>query len=237
MYHNIFVNEFATKFFTQPLLGLAELIAIIIGLKYVWKDKIGKLFIIYLATDFVINIADWYMLANKSFTRKEVSSFTKDTNTLIALLELNVYYLFFKKVINQKRLIDTLYRVVLFFSICWVLISILNLQFINKNNFYGSYIFNTIEIAFMLPPSVLYILQILKVNSELSLFQRPSFWISTGIFFFSTISIPCYLLLSYLLSNGRPFIPIIEATLYYTPLIINVMFITKAFLCKKHLTT
>lgn len=236
MYHNIFANEFASRFYTQPLLGLVELLAILIGMKFVWNDNFGKLFICYLATDLIFNFADWYMMANKSFTRKEVTTFTQHTNTIIALIELNVYYIFFRKVIIQKRVLTLLYNIALFFSVSWIAISILNLQFISKNNYYGSYIFYTIEIAFLLPPSVIYLLQILKVNSEQSLFQRPSFWISIGIFFFSTISIPCYLLLSYLLKNGKAFIPVIEAILYYTPLIINVMFITKAFLCKRPLT-
>lgn len=237
MYNNIFANEFANKFYTQPILGLVELIAVIIGLKYVWSDKVGKLFIFYLSFELVINISDWYMLANKSFTYREKVLFTQNTNTLIALLELNIYYIFFKTVINQKKITTALHHSAIIFSTIWILITILNLQFINRNNFYGSYIFYTIEVTFLLPPCVIYFFQLLKINSDLNLFQRPSFWLSTGVFFFSIISIPCYLLISYLLKNGRPFIPFIEATLYYTPLIINAMFITKAFLCKKPLTT
>lgn len=228
--------EFAERFYTQPILGMAEIIAIIIGLKYSRKDKIGRLFIFYITFDFIISIVDWsfsYISMPKHFTK----GFIRITNTLISMLELNVYYYFFKTIFQNKKINNFLTILSTAYTLLGIFYIITQFSFISTRSSYISNIIYSIGLALLLPPVGIYFNKLINTYSEINLFARPSFWISVGIFFFCILSTPCYLLISYLQKPENHAYNIIEASLYYTPFTLNILFITKAFLCKKTLTT
>lgn len=236
MNYNLIWEEFASRFFTHPILGLSELFAIIIGIKYFRNDKIGRLFIYFICFDFILNIADWLLIGNTFISKKTSYTFVRITNTLISILELNIYYFFYKQILQRKKIKTLLNVIALFYTAFGAINIVTEYSFFSARKNYASYLVFTIELTLLLPPIILYFFHLIKTHSEINLFSRPSFWISVGIFFQSIISIPCYLLLSHLLRQKVVYLPFIEASLYYIPLIINILFITKAFLCKKALT-
>jgi hypothetical protein len=236
MNYNLIWEEFASRFFTQPILGLAELFAIFIGIKYFRNDKLGRLFIYYICFDFIINIADWLLVGNTFISKKTNNNFVRITNTLITILELNIYYFFYKKILQREKINTWLNVLALFYAVVGAINIVAGYSFFSVSRNYASYLVFTTELILLLPPIILYFYNLINTHSEIKLFSRPSFWISVGIFFQSIISIPCYLILSYLLRQKVVFMPFIEASLYYIPLTINILFITKAFLCKKALT-
>lgn len=236
MDYTYIIKEFTERFYTPPILAITELIAITLGIKYCIKDRFAKAFIAFLCFDFVILITDWALLTIKDFPQIILNRFVNYTNTLISIFEISIYYYFFSFAINIK--IPKLLFLVpaLSYSLIASISSFLNLPLFNLSKTHTYNLIYSLELALLLPPIIIFLFQIINTSQETPLLSRPSFWIAVGIFFQSTISIPCYLLIAYFLKQKTDFLPFIEATLYYTPLIINTLFISKAFLCKKALT-
>lgn len=236
MDYSLILKEFSERFYTPPILAIAELIAIIIGLKYCRKDKIAKFFIAFICFDFVILFTDWTLLLMKDIPQVFNNKFVNYTNTLISIFEISVYYYFFSIAITNKIPRIFFIAPVIAYSLIASISSFLNLSLFNLGKTHTYNLIYSLELALLLPPIIIFLFQLINTNQETSLLSRPSFWIAVGIFFQSIISIPCYLLIAYFLRQKTDFLPFIEASLYYTPLIINTIFISKAFLCKKTLT-
>ncbi len=230
------IEEFRKYYYTTLLMLIVELAALIIGLLYVRKEKAGRFFITYIAFDFCILLAVLYMETNLRISRTFHSYFQDTTNTLVAYVELLVYFYFFKKVLKGNRIKVILTRLAVIYSV--IIIIFLATKFVFDTNRYSyiAYITGAIEFIFLLVPCIYYFLHLFKANSSLPLTDRPSFWIVTGIFFFSLISIPYYLLNRYFFSTQYELRYLFNAVLYYIPFTANFIFLIKAFLCKKTLT-
>ena len=171
-----------------------------------------------------------------SFSQNLNSYFLYTTNTLVSYVELLVYFYFFRKILEGDKIKKILIGLTVLYSIIIIIFITTKFGFITTRYRYISYITGAIEFVFLLVPCVYYFLQLLKTNSNVRLSKRPSFWIVTGIFFFSLISIPYYLLNRYFTSTEFELRNLFIAVLYYIPFIANLIFLIKAFLCKKSLT-
>lgn len=236
MDYSLILKEFSERFYTPPILAITELFAIVIGLKYCKKDNIAKFFIAFISFDFVILITDWALLLMKDIPQALNNKFVNYTNTLISIFEISVYYYYFSVAIKNKIPRILFLAPAIVYSVIASISSFLNLSLFNLGKTHTYNLIYSLELALLLPPIIIFLFQIINTNHETSLLSRPSFWIAVGIFFQSIISIPCYLLIAYFLKQKTNYLPFIEATLYYTPLITNTLFISKAFLCKKTLT-
>ncbi len=236
MNYSLILKEISERFYTQPILVIIQLSAIIIGIKQCWKNIFGKFFILFFAFDLIVQLVDLSFIGNKNISKSTNAKFIAVTNTLITIFEINLYYLYYKSILLSKKVKSHLFIIPILYTIVALLHIIFLFEFSNLRKNQVSFILYSLEFALLLPPVILYFIQLIKTNYDIPLFSRPSFWISVGIFFQCTISIPCYLLISYFLKQKTEYMPIIEATLYYTPFIINTLFIIKAFLCKKTLT-
>ena len=214
-----------------------EFVALITGLVYGRKSRIGQLFIFYILFDFLILTMDLYLTSLPNFKVKDRNQFSNYTNVLIALVELLVYYYFFFKTLAGRR-IKTLMQILVFSYLLVVFIFFLTgFSFLTSRYSYVSNLLGTLEFVFLLPPCIVFFYELTNRESAIRLFERPSFWIVTGIFLFSFISIPYYLIDNYFIVNHLKNRRIVAAALYYMPLTFNFAFLIKAFLCKKTLTT
>lgn len=231
-----FVNHSIQTKFAEILLIVSEIIALIFGVKYVRNDRIGQLFIFYILFDMLVMLANWTFISFDYVGEEWHRDFTAITNTLISLVELFVYYSFFFKVIENtgvKRIMRIL--LVVFFLLVLVYL-ITRFQFLTPRFSYAGYVLGSVEFLFLLLPCLSFIIEILQTNSNINLFQRPSFWVTTGILFFSLVSIPYYLIYRYMNAYRPEFKYFLALTLYYGPFAVNFLFLTKAFLCKRILT-
>ena len=224
-------------YYSMLLMFIVELTALIIAVIYVRKSKIGRFFIFYIVLDFCILIVDLYLTAIPTLISKFRNIFSNYTNPLIALTELGAYYYFFSKVLSGARVKTLMELLGLFYFILIIIFVTTKFSFLSLRFDYISYFLGVIEFLLLLPPCFVFFYQLINSRSELKLFERPSFWIVTGIFFFSIISIPYYLLDLYFADNHLKIRNILSATLYYLPFTLNFVFLIKAFLCKKMLTT
>ena len=216
---------------------LVELAALIIALIYVRKNKIGQFFIFYIVFDFCILIIDTFFISRADISIKYKTLFLNYTNPLIALTELGTYYYFFSKVLSGTRIKKLMKSLGVFYLLLIIIFVITKFSFLTSRFSYISDLLGAIEFLLLIPPCFVFFYQLINNRSELKLFERPSFWIVTGIFFFSVISIPYYVLQKYLGSNKNEFEYILSSVFFYIPFTINFAFLIKAFLCKNTLTT
>ena len=230
------IENFSKYYYTPLLMLIVEATALVIAIIYIRKTKIGKVFIFYIAFDFCILIIDCFLMSYPGISQKFISYFQDTTNTLIAYIELLVYFYFFRKILEGNKIKKNLTRLVVIYSVVIIIFFTTKFGFVTNRYGYIAYITGAIEFIFLLVPCVYYFLHLFKSNSLLRLTDRPSFWIVTGIFFFSLISIPYYLLSRYFFSTQYEF-RLFNAVFYYIPFTANFIFLIKAFSCKKPLTT
>jgi hypothetical protein len=228
------MNYFENGYYADFIMQLFEIIAIISGVILVRKDKLGVFFLAYLVFDLSVSFGVTYIKVFSSATTYEIAVIIKITNTLIALLELCVYFYFFLNILANPTMLKTIKILrVVFISLISLSIAIHSVFFIEKYSYIANAIWTT-EFLFLLPPCLAYFYELLKRDSLVNLYQRPSFWIVTGIFFYSATSIPYYTISHFLINqyNWR-----FTSLLFFSvPFTINFIFLSIAFLCKKKLT-
>jgi hypothetical protein len=217
------------KYYCTPLvLIVTELIAIIIGFIYCRNSKMGRLFLFYVLFDFTITNVDSFIIPMQHSIRKNV--FLSITNTLVSLVELMVYYFFFFHILENRKIKQTLIPLLIIFFILAIFYVFRGFNSLKTNFVFIGWLISVIEFLFLLLPCFAFYIELFIRKPTIDLFERPSFWVTTGIFFYAIISIPFYLVGN--LSYKQAIIPTL---LYYVPFILNFVFLTKAFLCKKPL--
>jgi hypothetical protein len=229
------ITRWNDAFYGEPFLALSELIAIIIGLIFVRNYRVGQFFLFYIIFDFITLIIDLYLMGFSNYTRIEKNTFMGLTNALIAYIELSVYYYFFLKTLNSTRIKMFMKISFYFFTLIMILFLTNKSQFSHTSQRYLSISVGVLEFFLIIPVCLTYYIELFE-NPLTKLFQRPSFWITTGIFFYAVISIPYYLIFDFLYSIQYLWFIQISSLLFYIPFGINFLFLTRAFLCKKQLT-
>lgn len=228
---------FERRYFAEPLLQLVELAAIVIGLILVRNQKMGRLFIFYIAFDFSISIIDTYLLRFANIGKFRANVFIHQTNIIISFIELGVYNYFLRLLITSekaKRFFKT--SLIFYFILTLGFLLLENFTHLKLNSVLLEYYFSILGFIFLIGYSMVFFKQLLNSESSYPLLQRPSFWIITGIFFYSFISTPYYLIGKYLHESRYEYRYLIDALLFYFPFTVNFVFLIKAFLCKKLLT-
>lgn len=230
------VFEFKKYYYTELIMWIIELTVILIGLKFIRKQPSGKLFLLYLICDFVFLNIDLYLVSSQPHGRKIYANFIWISNSIISIIELIAYNFFFIALLKSYsikrflRILTGIYITSIIALLFWHLnYSIQNLQYIAK-------LFGTVGFIFLIFPCISYYYQLLNTVSYVNLLNRPSFWIICGIFFYSFISIPYYLIDTYLTENKYLYKPQLVAGLFVIPFTINFVFLIRAFLCKRDLT-
>ncbi len=231
---NLF-EYFKTNYFGPLLVILFEAVAITAGLKYARNDKIGIGLIFYLIIDLLIFVFGIYIMRFSELGQTEINRFIYKTNLLISVIELFAYYCFFSTILKNKKIIQILKFTIPVFILLVIVFMITELKFWSINYTYTSNLISVLGFILLILPCIVFYGHLLKTDSILGLFDRPSFWITTGIFFFCLTSIPFYLIDRYLSYNRYEFKKMLNLAFFYIPLSFNFIFLTRAFLCKKKL--
>jgi hypothetical protein len=224
------------QFYGPLVVAILEVVAIILGLIFVRRDNTGIFFICYLAFDFIVLFGDVYL--SISPLSIYLHQFTHITNALISLVELLIYYYFFIQVIKTKAVINALRIFRLIFITLVSIYVITKFDFISNRYSYISYLLGASEFLLLLPPCFVYYYELLKHDQSLifNLYERPSFWIITGIFFYSVTTMPYFLINKFMADNHSEYVRLMGFLFFYLPFSINFIFLSKAFICKKTLT-
>jgi hypothetical protein len=226
------------EYYGDPFMFICELIAIVLGLVYQRKNKAGQFFIWYTVLDISILVFNNYFKYFSGHTNKEFSNSLTVTNSFSFLGEILAYYFFFQLTL-QNRLIKQWISILRVIFIIVALVHLLNTTVFHVSiaSIRNMYYLGAIEFFFLIIPCFFYFAELFSKPSEKALFQRPSFWITTGIFFYTFFSIPYYFIVDYLSKSEYQYYYELSVALFSIPYGITFLFLSKAFLCKTELTT
>ncbi|HET6995489.1 MAG TPA: hypothetical protein VFI06_10935, partial [Chitinophagaceae bacterium] len=162
---------FENRYYADFIMQLFEIIAIVVGLLFVKKDRIGVFFLAYLIFDLSVSLGVTYIKVFSAVTTYKISAIIKITNTLIAVLELCVYFYFFLNILANPTILKTIKILrVVFISLIFLSIAINSAFFTEKNSNLANAIWTT-EFLFLLPPCLAYFYELLKRGSLINLYQ------------------------------------------------------------------
>jgi hypothetical protein len=231
-------EDWHKTYYVDPFMFICEWTAVVLGLFYQRKSKVGQLFITYALIDVsMLTILD-YLDYFSTITNKKWQLSLSIINSISFLLELLAYFFFFQKALSNEK-IKKILSVFGFIFIVLTFLHLLNTLLLHipiagnrDRNYLG-----IIEFFLLILPCFVYFTELLTKPSYLSLFQRPSFWITIGIFFYISISIPYYFLENYFWDSKYQYRREFAAIFFALPYGLTFLFLSKAFTLKTELTT
>lgn len=227
--------------YTGLLWFISTLLALIIGIKYYRNELSYKLLIIYcISSLLMLNIIHDCILF--SFDKKDHRRiiYGEGTNTLFAFVEISIFFYFFRQLLNNK-IIQTLIKIfwIIFTILCIAfIIEITEVELSKVQIIKNSYYINIFEFFLLLPLCLVYFFQLLtkEQNNPVQLTDSPSFWIVSGLFFYCIVSLPFLFYGKNSVIRSASFFYLIGA-IHYISISLLFLCLTKAFSCKKTLTT
>lgn len=234
---NNWIEFYQRGFYIPFLYILSAIAAFFVGIKFHRTDLIGKVLLAYLLSDLILLIIIDYFCFFSKLPHHQTIKISYTINILICFVELNVYIFFFKNILQSKNIINIfkyLQVIFLFASIIYVVNLIDSVSFIPVRKFF--HYISMLELSILLIPCFTFFIELFSKYSNELLSNRPSFWITTGIFLYASLSIPFYSVSNLIISLKVKHYYEITAVFFYIPLAFNYILLTKAFLCRKPLT-
>jgi hypothetical protein len=227
-------DDWKQYYFSPLIMFFIEIIVLYIALTQRRNNTIEKLFISFILFDMLIYVSADIILGYTGSKTRTYNHYLNYANTAIAAFELILYNYYFRTILKGRRIKQILLINSLVFTLIVIAFFTTELSFITTSRFYAARIIYSLELILLIPFCCIFFVQVLNTHSRIILTQRPSFWIVTGLFFYSSISIPNELISKALTKHHL--YDLFATLFFYLPLTVNFICIGKAFLCKKPLT-
>jgi hypothetical protein len=231
------LNYWRSIFFIEPVLDLFFICCFVIGIFYHYKNKERLFFLAYFFSG-IIFVPVRILLDSKILTEKQDTVLLESTNTVFELAEFIAFYHFFQRCLLGKS-IRRILRLCLYLM---ATISTIFLVMLTSPDYtvadirFHSLVINAIEFFFLFVMCLAYYRELFTDTPIKNLFNRPSFFIVTSTFFYSILMIPFFLIANDVRIEEFQLHNILFAC-HYLLLIILLISISKAFLCKAPITT
>ena len=230
------INYWRSILFIEPVLDMLFIVCFAIGIFHHHKNKERLFFIGYFFSGIIY--APVRIITYKTLTERQDAILLESTNTLFELAEILAFYYFFRRCLQS----DGFKRVLRLFFYCLIAIFIIFFIMLTFPGYSVSNIrahsqfINAIELFFFLSMCLGYYRELFTDIPVKNLYSRPSFLIVTSAFFYSILIIPFFLIASDVRIEELQIHNILFAC-HYLLLIILLISISKAFLCKAPITT
>lgn len=231
------LKSFRNTFFTGVLATACQLAAIVTILLLSKKEKLTYWFLLYCSVAFVLFVTFRFAIFFITPGRFD-PTFLESSNILFAFVEYAAFYQFFKKLFEQRM-------VLLFMKLFYVVFTIVVLHFFYKLIFtkmsdsvileYSDFIIS-LELLVLGAFCLVYYFRLLRQKPKNRLSQSPAFWIITGLFFYSFVITPFFMIITPEFMDSRQKIYNLLFTLHYISFSFLFIAIIKAFFLKKPLT-
>jgi hypothetical protein len=159
-------------------------------------------------------------------------------NLIFASFEIIAFSTFYKENFNSKKINKVINFIILVFFIAFIFFIVQGVAISSsrENLRTTSSIINSVELLLIGILSLMYFFKLFQKYTPLKLTHRPSFWIASGAIFYSFFLPSTLLIIDPIrFENLNAYFSII--TLHYVSLGILFLAISKAYSCKKPLTT
>lgn len=231
-------NYWAKSFYSEPLMFLLIILSIIISITHFKKTFFHKVFAIYSATCFIIFLLYilFHFQINLSIASKHVVY--EIDNNLFELLEIYIFLKYFSHCIDNRKtykwaaICFRCYTIIILFFLLSFSFGQIKIEKISEISF----LVNDLELIIILLFCISYFINLFKKDPIHKLTSSPSFWIASGILFYTSISIPLFLIAIKIKTTNETIYNLLISGHYIT---LGLLFlsITRAYLCKKPLTT
>lgn len=221
---------FKETFFGEILPFSTALLGLIIYLNLKYKNKSLKIFAIYLGLYCLLPLYNWLRFGVLSYAMKGIffQNITQIFDYLFTVFEFLVFQkMFIKNVEIGKKFLNIQKEIFLLFATIMFISSIVTIETIRLKYLH---ILFTIQAFFLIISCSLYFINLLINPPLVPLQSIPSFWIATGVFFFTFCTLPYSLLLNFHAYDQLAFQLFILFNLFY---FILFLLIIRAFLCQK----
>jgi hypothetical protein len=231
---NKLIEYLEIHFYTEAIMFLTLIIAFLVTITKRNRYKKLKLFPFYFGffiAILVLRYAHFYYNGYQASGDEFFYYIDGYLEFILVLVELLIFMHFFYHVFNSHKK----KKAIKIFVIIFIIFGIARL--INDSVLYSHIIFSTItqmfflEAVLLLVSCFLYYSQIFKSPPTLKLLNEPSFFVITGMFFFSICSLPYSLFLDFI-SNYPSIYGFIFSIIYIFYILLFLMII-KAFYVKK----
>jgi hypothetical protein len=226
------LHRWSTTYYTHPLLIIILIVTLVISINRRCIDFSLKFFPFY--TSFLLTVylsEDLYYFLFSLAERKRIFRLDHFLDHIFTLVELLVFADFFKKIIINEKKQKLIQLVTILFTIFFTCSFILGIEEFRDIKHTSINTVYTVEGIILIFFCSLYYHQLFSELPILKLTTEPSFWISTGLFFFTCCTLPYSLVENYLVRNyelvGINFFSIF--LIFYSLLFIMII---KAYLCK-----
>ena len=233
------IELWAKTYYTNLLWYVSMLIAVIAGIKYYRKERTYLFFLTYATSGLVIFLGLDILRYELYFQGRRNSLLLETCNILFAIIETTAFNMFFYKV-NFKfhKLIITAYLVLFYILSVIFFIKIIDPEFSKSQITSFSFQITVIEFFQLLFLTLIYFYQLFTGEPVMvkPLNKTPSFWITTGLFFYIVVSLP-FLLIGYKLFYYDHSLYYLISSIHFISIIFLFLCLAKAFSCKTTLTT
>lgn len=214
-------------------------IALIVGLKYYRRQKLRTFLLIYVGVGMLVY---WLfeIVTVKEALKLRKRSQQEVLNVLFALVEFSVFSYFFSRILRSRLLkLSMFFAGIIFLLVCFLYaIAVFRSDLSSEEILRYSFRINVLEFVFLFLACLLFFYELLNDNShdKSRLAEHPSFWISSGVFFYSIVSLPYFLIADELFYYNKNVYTILVAV-HYVSTSMLFLCLAKAFSCERSLTT
>jgi len=225
-------------YYTEPFEIICIIIALITGLVFAKRELVSTVFLIYTFSGLASILYIICITQISGFESARRINSISMMNLIVSYIEMFTFMLFFyntifiktiKNFIKLSLIAFTLINLVILFKVLFFEVSVDDLR-------KSSYVTITFQLFPLLFLCFSYYYQILNFKSKEDLFKRPSFWITTTLFFYILLLTPFILIYEELRNDHKSLTKIFFSIHYFSFGIIFIA-LTYAFLCKKTITT
>lgn len=222
------------------ILFICTVFSIILGIKYFRKESTYYFLLVYcILALFVIEVILNFVIYFFTLNKITYTVFVETLNVFFALIEITTFLFFFKRTLNTyliKQLTNSFW--IFFLIICIIFWSNSITHNVTKSQLVrNSYIINYIELFILLIFCLLYFYDLLTNDKWqfIPINKSPSFWITSGLFFYCIVSIPTLLISDKVITSRNLYF--IMGSIHYISFSILFLCLAKAFSCKTTITT
>jgi hypothetical protein len=218
--------QWQKEYYSEPFYLACQILAIILGIIYQRKNKVGQFFLLFILVDFTVLNLLFYLDYFSGIERKAYSKSVGILNSFCFLSEFLAYNYFFLQTLQNNKIKEFL-KISRVVFIMLVILHLSNAFVFNIRPSKTMYYLGAIEYLFLVIPCFTYYYELFTIPSLKNLFQRPSFWITSGIFMISLLSMPYYTITSYLANSESQYYNSLNAILFIIPLGFTFLFYQK----------
>ena len=228
------LKNWKAVFYTEPILLITLIAALIITLKFRNGQKSLTLIPFYIGLFIIEIFSEWlaaFVHYHQIFNPKEFD-FVSYLDYLLTVIELLTFVIFFYSEIKNNRSKNVLLILTLLFCIYSLLELLLNPEFprsVSDNTQSRVY---TLEAIILLLGCTFYFIQTFRALPFTNIKREPSFWIATGLLYFFSCTLPYSLIENYLRENHYQLM-LKFYSIFYLFYILLFYMIIKAYLCQR----